>query len=65
MNILDNKLDHYDSIPKPNVHEIKFSNGGHLFALMDGHVIYVYRFYTMETPPYFIFNAHDEKIMSI
>jgi hypothetical protein len=48
INILDNNLVEYHKIPKANCMQVKFSNGGHLFALMDGMSVFVYKFYTME-----------------
>ena len=65
MNILDNNLVEYHKIPKANCMQVKFANGGHLFALMDGMSVFDYKFYTLEQPHYFNFSGHSEKIHNI
>jgi WD40 repeat protein len=54
MNILSKALQQFKSIPVKGCREIKFSNGGHLFAAAHGNnASYVYNFYTYngDTPP--------------
>ena len=46
--------------------EIKFSNGGHLFACAVGlNAIYVYNFYTEDCPSYYQCKGHVNKVRSI
>ena len=45
--------------------EIKFSNGGHLFACSNQHNITVYKFYTAESPEEFNFKFHFGKVKCI
>lgn len=46
--------------------EIRFSNGGHLFACAVGlNAVYVYNFYTEECPGYFQCKGHVNKVRSI
>ena len=44
--------------------EIRFSNGGHLFAVTCGNPqkIYVFNFYTGENPSNFVFSGHSGKV---
>ena len=49
-NILSNKIAFAKTIPIKNCNEIKFSNGGHLFACAAKHEILVYNFYTGDSP---------------
>jgi WD40 repeat protein len=64
MNLLDNRLVEYYRLPFPCT-QIKFSNGGHLFAIANGFSVLVYKFYTMEHPPSFTFNKHEAAIVHI
>lgn len=46
--------------------EIKFSNGGHLFAAAYGsNATYVFNFYTNENPPNFQCKGHIQKVRAI
>lgn len=46
--------------------EIRFSNGGHLFACAVGlNSVYVYNFYTEDCPPYFQCKGHVNKVRCI
>jgi WD40 repeat protein len=46
MNVFSRNLKTYYEITIKNCREIKFSNGGHLFACVDNYNIKVFRFYT-------------------
>jgi hypothetical protein len=48
MNILDDQLAFYKSLPVKNSKEVQFSNGGHLFACQSGKYVWIYNFYTAE-----------------
>lgn len=51
MNVLSSDIKEYQTIPAKNCREIKFSNGGHMFAAAIGNgSIYIYNFYTGENP---------------
>jgi len=46
--------------------EVRFSNGGHLFAVAAGNIAsQVYNFYTSESPPHFMCKGHVQKVRSI
>jgi WD40 repeat protein len=52
MNVLSSQLKEYNSVQMKSCREVRFSNGGHLFAaggLNQG--IYVFNFYTAECHP--------------
>jgi hypothetical protein len=51
MNVLSASIKEYNSVPMKACREIKFSNGGHLFAASGQSTgIWVYNFYTAECP---------------
>ena len=50
MNILSNSISDYQSISIKNCKEIRFSNGGHMFAAGAGNQTHVYNFYTVQCP---------------
>jgi WD40 repeat protein len=51
-------------IPAKGHKEIRFSNGGHLFAVScsNPQTIYIYNFYTCENPSHLIFKGHSGKV---
>ena len=59
MNILDNKLVKYKTLPIKECREIVFSNGGHLFACQNDKDIWVYKFYTASISANFKFVMHQ------
>ena len=48
-----------------SVREIRFSNGGHMFAVGVGNCSHIYNFYTAENPPNLQCKGHGGKIMNI
>ncbi len=50
MNVLSNSIQDYASISLKNCREIRFSNGGHMFAAGIGNFTHVYNFYTVQCP---------------
>lgn len=50
MNVFSRSIKTYKELPIKACKEIKFSNGGHLFACANNHSIIVYKFYTAESP---------------
>ena len=50
MNVLSSSISEYHSIPMKSCREIRFSNGGHMFAAGVGSYTHVYNFYTVECP---------------
>ena len=48
-----------------NVKEIRFSNGGHMFAAGVGPNTHIFNFYTVECPPNQMCKGHNGKITSI
>ena len=58
MNVFSRSIKPYQELPIKACREIKFSNGGHLFACANHFAINVYRFYTAECPSEYIFKEH-------
>ena len=50
MNVLSNSIQEYASVALKKCDEIKFSNGGHMFAAGGGFNNYIYDFYTINCP---------------
>lgn len=65
MNVFSRNLKTYLEIPIKGVREIKFSNGGHLFAIADNFNIKVFRFYTATCPEKYIFKEHLGRVKSV
>lgn len=52
MNVLSSSIKEYNSVQMKNCKEVRFSNGGHLFAAGGANQgIHVFNFYTAECPP--------------
>lgn len=52
MNVLSQSLKEYNSVQMKQCKEVRFSNGGHLFAAGGASQgIHVFNFYTAECPP--------------
>lgn len=56
MNVLSTDLASVKSIAIKNCREIRFSHGGHLFAVVNQYNFEVYNFYTFESPSYYKLN---------
>ena len=65
MNVLSNSIQEYHSIALKNCREIRFSNGGHMFAAGVGSYTYIYDFYTAECPSNMKCQGHSGKIVNI
>lgn len=65
MNICARNLKVYQELFIKSCREIKFSNGGHLFACTDNHNIKVFRFYQGDCPEGYTFKEHVNKVRSI
>jgi WD40 repeat protein len=50
LNVFNSTIKQYKELPIKSCREIKFSHGGHLFAIAHGLLIQVYNFYTAECP---------------
>jgi len=67
-NILSNSISIYKLVTIKSCNEIRFCNGGHLFACVAGvkqNEIYIFNFYTGETNERMNFTGHQNNIMSI
>jgi WD40 repeat protein len=64
-NICSRNLKIYNEIFVKGCREIKFSNGGHLFACADNHNIKVFRFYQGDCPEGYTFKEHVNRVRSI
>lgn len=65
-NVLSKSLQQFKNIQVKGCTEIKFSNGGHLFAAAYGNnATYVFNFYTNENPPNFQCKGHIQKVRAI
>lgn len=66
MNLLSEKLQQHKMLSVKGCNEIRFSNGGHLFACtVNQKDILVYDFYTADCPPNMNFSGHVSRVMSI
>ncbi len=65
MNVLSNSIQDYASISLKNCREIRFSNGGHMFAAGIGNFTHVYNFYTVQCPSNQLCKGHSGKISCI
>lgn len=67
MNVLSNSIKDYSpTLQLKSCREIRFSNGGHLFACAVGAgAIYIYNFYTQECPVYMQCKGHNNKVRCI
>ena len=65
MNVFQRTLKTFKEIGIKLCREIRFSNGGHLFACTNQHAISVYKFYTAECPPEYNFKDHSGKVRCI
>lgn len=65
MNVLSNSIQDYNSVSLKSCNEIRFSNGGHMFAAGCGSITYVYNFYTFDCPHNQICKGHNGRITSI
>lgn len=65
MNVFASTIKHYKEIHIKGCKEIKFCNGGHMFAAANGHEVQVFNFYTGENPPNMKFRKHIAKVTSL
>ena len=65
MNICSRNLKVYQEIFIKSCKEIKFANGGHLFACAENHNVKVFRFYQGDCPEGYTFKEHVNKVTSI
>ena len=65
MNVFANTIKYYKEIHIKGCKEIKFCNGGHMFACANGHEVHVFNFYTGESPPHMKFKGHSNKVTSL
>ena len=65
MNVFARNIKSYNEIQIKGCKEIKFSNGGHLFACANQISIHIYRFYTASLPQEYVFKEHQSRIKCI
>mmetsp|Transcript_18724 Transcript_18724/g.25313 ORF Transcript_18724/g.25313 Transcript_18724/m.25313 type:complete len:317 (+) Transcript_18724:221-1171(+) len=65
MNVLSNSIIDYNSVSMKHCREIRFSNGGHMFAAGGGSITHVFNFYTVECPTNQQCKGHSGKITNI
>lgn len=65
MNVLSGTIKEYHQFQFKNCREIRFSNGGHLFAAGTNSNTYIFNFYTLENPPNLQCKGHSGKISNI
>jgi len=65
MNVFARNIKKYHELTIKACREIRFSNGGHLFACANQHSIEVFRFYTGERPEEYVFKEHQGKVKCI
>ena len=65
-NVLSNSISSFKLLPGKLCNEIRFSNGGHLFACVSAEkMIHVYNFYTLDCSERMQFTGHSGRVMSI
>ena len=65
MNVFQKSLKQYKEIHIKQCREIKFANGGHMFAAVNTNSINVFNFYTGECTNDYIFKEHKGKVGSV
>ena len=65
MNVFQKNLKSFHTIPIKGCREIRFSNGGHLFAAGVGQKTCIYNFYTGECPQNLQCSGHSGRILNI
>ena len=65
MNVFATTIKYYKEIHIKGCKEIKFCNGGHMFAAANGHDVHIFNFYTGECPPHMKFKGHNNKVTSL
>ena len=65
MNVLSNSIQEYSQVTLKHCREIRFSNGGHMFAAGGGSYTHIYNFYTVDCPPSQVCKGHQGRITSI
>ena len=65
MNVLSNTLHEHNSEPVKNCREIRFSHGGHYFAVGVGNCTHIYDFYKVECPINMQCKGHVGRIQNI
>lgn len=65
MNVYAHSVRAFKDIPIKACREVRFSNGGHMFAASNGHLIQVFNFFTAENPPHMQFKGHSNKVRTI
>ena len=65
MNVLSNSIIDYNQVSLKHCNEIRFSNGGHMFAAGGGSITSVFDFYTVNCPANQQCKGHSGKITSI
>jgi WD40 repeat protein len=65
MNVFANSVKSFKEIPIKACREVRFCNGGHMFAASNGHLIQVFNFYTADNPQSMQFKGHTNKVRAI
>lgn len=55
----------FKDLPIKNCYEVKFSHGGHLFAVVNNVMVQVFNFYTLDQPPHYQFKAQTGKFQAM
>lgn len=65
INILDSELVNLKDLSIKNCHEVKFSHGGHLFAVVNNVMVQLFNFYTLDQPPHYQFKGQTGKLSTM
>ena len=65
MNILENELVHFKDLSIKNCYSVKFSHGGHLFAVVNNVMAQIFNFYTLDQPPHYQFKPQAGKFQTL
>ena len=62
LNVLAKSINDYTSLTLKHCKQVRFSHGGHLFAVGVSCFTYIYNFYTLDCPQYYQCKGHSGKI---
>ena len=65
MNVFRDVLKPYKDLQIKACKDVRFSHGGHMFAVANGSNIQIFHFYTLESPPNMGFNSKHGKVRAL
>jgi WD40 repeat protein len=65
MNVFRDVLKPFKDLQIKACKEVRFSHGGHMFAVANGSNIQIFHFYTLDSPPHMGFNSKHGKVRAL